>query len=255
MIPMTPDSRPARDPRASAHTRFSAACACALLFLASVFVLFKAHASLASVSSSSQDSNSKPAPSAQQAAPTPSQPATPKDSPPLKKAVREKKVLTEDDLAKPAAPIALNNLDEGEENNSICDLSCEAALKAELGFTRERELEFRTQLTIARNEISNDHAWNSALQSGTTAAGQYCDLQRQKAEILSKGDASGYARDMVNSRYATRERDLTSQYRNFKGLVDQRIAAVQRFARLRGSVMQYEWNDFVNRACPDFRLP
>ena len=237
--------------------QFSAAGACALLFLASILLFLRAHTTLADVSAQSQDNSAKPIPVAQQPAPTPAKPQTDakKEATPLKEVVREKKVLTEDDLVKPAEPTTLNNLDEGEENNSICDLSCEAALKAEFGFTRKRELEFRTQLTIARNEISNDHAWNSLLQRATTVAGQYCDLQRQKAEILGKGDASDYARSIVNSRYATRERDLTTQYRNDKGLVEQRIGAVQRFAPLRGSVMHYEWNDFANRACPDFTLP
>jgi hypothetical protein len=253
---MIPSPRQPHHTRVFARTQFSTACACALLFLASILLLLKTHTSLAGASPQSQDPCAKPAPVSQKPAATPTKPQAEarKDAAPLKKAMREKKVLTEDDLTKPAEPM-VNNLDEGEENNSICDLSCEAALKAEFGFTRDRDLEFRTQLTIARNEISNDHAWNSVLQSATTVAGQYCDLQRQKAEILGKGDASDYARSLVNSRYATRERDLTAQYRNNKGLVEQRIAIVQRFAPLRGSVMQYEWNDFANRACPDFRLP
>ena len=254
---MIPDSRPTLGYRHIVRHPFSSACACALLFLASVFLLLKAHTSLAGTSPQLQDPNGKPAPAAQPPAATTAKPQTDaqKDAAPLKKAVRNKRVLTEDDLAKPPEPIALNNLDEGEENNSICDLSCEATLKAEFGFTSGRDLEFRTQLTVARNEISNDHAWNSLLQNATTAAGQYCDLQRQKAEILGKGDASDYARSLVNSRYANRERDLSAQYRNNEGLVEQRIAAIRRFAPLRGSVMQYEWTDFANRACPDFKLP
>src|SRR3984893_15239854 len=52
---------------------------------------------------------------------------------PLQKAVHQKKVITEDDLAKPAKVISLNDL-EGEENNPTCDLSCEAELRAQLCF-------------------------------------------------------------------------------------------------------------------------
>jgi len=254
---MIPDWRQLGDSRASERFPFSTVGVCALLTLASAFLLLRAHATLAGASAQAQDPSSKPTQAAQQPAATPAKPPTDaqKDNAPLKKAIREKKVLTEDDLAKPAEPIPLKDLNEGEENNSICDLSCEATLKAEFGFTREQDLEFRTQLTIARNDISNDHEWNSVLEGARTAAGQYCELQRQKAEILGNGNVSEYERSLVNARYATRERSLTEQYRNNKGIVEQRIAAVRRFAPLRGSVMQYEWADFANRACPDFQLP
>jgi len=241
-----------------ARYHFSRACAAALVLLASVFLLFKTHANLGGSSLPSQDPDSKPAP-----APAAQQPATatsklptetPKDSAPLKKAVHDKKVITEEDLAKPEKPLKFSDADE-EENSAICDLSCEAELKSRMGITHDRELEFRNQLTLARNEIANDHAWNSMLDGALHAASSYCDLQRQKAEILSKGDASDLARSMVNSRYANRERDLSLQYRNSAGQVTQRISAVQRFAPLRASVMQYQWDDSINRACPDFRLP
>lgn len=207
---------------------------------------------------SSQDPNVKPAPApaAQQPPPvssTPS-PATPNDSTSLQKAVHQKKVLTEDDLAKPAKPISLNDL-EGEENNPICDLNCEAELRAAMGFGPEREAEFRNQLTLARHEIVNDKVWNYTLQSALQAAGDYCDIQRQKAKILGNGTVAPYTRDTVNSRFADREHKLILQYRNSSGLLTQRIQTVQRFASFQATVMQHHLSEATARVCPDYTLP
>src|SRR5882724_7070289 len=44
------------------------------------------------------------------------------ESTPLQKAVHQRKVITEDDLARPAKAVSLSDLD-GEENNPVCDLS------------------------------------------------------------------------------------------------------------------------------------
>jgi hypothetical protein len=142
-----------------------------------------------------------------------------------------------------------------EENNPTCDLSCEEELRAQLGFGPEREAEFRNQLTLARHEIAYDRVWNYTLQSDLQAAGDYCDIQRQKAQILGKGAASSYLRDSVNSRFAERERKLISQYKNSAGLLTQRIQAVQRFAPFRATVMQHQVSEATARVCPDYTLP
>ena len=206
----------------------------------------------------SQDPTAKPthAAAAQQppAASSNPSPHTSTESTPLQKAVHQKKVITEDDLAKPALVISLGEL-EGEENNPTCDLSCEAELRSQMGFGPEREAEFRNQLTLARHEIGDDKVWNSTLQAALQAAGLFCDLQRQKAQILSKGVASQPIRDSVNSRFAERERNLISQYKNSAGLLAQRAQTVQRFAPFRATVMQYQWNEATARVCPDYTLP
>jgi hypothetical protein len=228
----------------------------ALAPLLLTFLFFSVLAGRAGSRPQSQDPNSALASAAKQTAPAQTRPSTEaqKDATPLKKAVHEKKVITEEDLAKPEKPLKFSEADE-EENNPLCDLSCEAELKAEMGITPDREIEFRNQLTLARHEIGNDRVWNSNLQGALTAASLYCDLQRQKELILSKGDTSDYTRNAVNSRFAERERDLSSQYRNYSGLVTQQITAVQRFAPFRATIMQYQWNDSTHRACPDFKLP
>jgi hypothetical protein len=254
MIPMIHDGR--RQFPVARQIHLARTAPFASLFL--TFLFFGALPSHGISQPQSQDPNSKPGPapaqppvaSAQSKAPA----ETPQEVPPLKKAVHEKKVITEDDLAKPEKPLKFSEADE-EENHSICDLECEAELKAEMGVARERELEFRNQLTLARNEIGNDRAWNSALDGAVRAASSYCDIQRQKAEILSKGDSSSYASYMVNDRFAKKQSDLTVQYRNYAGLAKQHIDAVRRFAPFRATVMQYQWNDLTNRACPDFNLP
>src|SRR5713101_6494151 len=220
-----------------------------LLFLVSTV-------SIASLMAPSQDSNAKTAAAAQQSPAAPAKPPTPgpTETTPLQKAVHQKKVITEEDLAKPPKAISLGDL-EGEENNPLCDLSCEAELRTQLGFGPEREAEFRNQLTLARHEIADDKVWNFTLQDALKAAGGYCDLQRQKAQIEGKGVVSQAIRDNVNSSFAERERNLISQYRNSSGLLTQRIQAVQRFAPFRASVMQYQVSEFTTRICPDFTLP
>jgi len=182
----------------------------------------------------------------------PPHPAT--ESTALQKAVHQKKVITEDDLAKPALVISLGEF-EGEENNPTCDLSCEAELRSQMGFGPEREAEFRNQLTLARHEIGDDKVWNSTLQAALQTAGLFCDLQRQKAQIFSKGVVSQPIRDSVNSRFAERERNLISQYKNSAGLLTQSVQTVQRFAPFRATVMQYQWNEATARVCPDYTLP
>jgi hypothetical protein len=215
-------------------------------------------ATVAVPSRPSQDPNAKPAPGSpgQQppaAASNPSSHAS-ADSTPLRKAVHQKKVITEDDLTKPAKPITLSDL-EGEENNPTCDLSCEAQLREQMGFGPEREAEFRNQLTLARHEIGDDGIWNSHLQSALRAAGDYCDIQRQKARILGKGVVSQYLRDDVSHWFSEREFKLTSQYRESTGLLTQRIQAVQRFAPFRATVMQHQVSEATARVCPDYTLP
>ena len=181
----------------------------------------------------SQDPSAKPAP-----VPVAQQSSTPASNPyphhsteqtPLQKAVHQKKVITEDDLAKPAKVISLDDL-EGEENNPTCDLSCEAELRAQLGFGPEREAELQ-------------------------AASGYCDIKRQIEKIVGKGVGSEYIRNDVHSRFADREGKLSSQYRNSAGLLTQRIQVVQRFAPFRATVMQYQWNEATARVCPDYTLP
>ena len=197
---------------------------------------------------SSDNPSAKPTPATQQPPPASN------DSTPLKNAVHQKKVLTEDDLSKPAKPISLKDLD-GEENNPICDLSCEAQLRDEMGYGPDREAEFRNQLTLARHEITADKVWNSYLDSDLQAAGDYCEIQRQKAEILGKGIVPSYTRDNVNSRFGERERKFVLQHRNAEGYLTQRIQAVQRYAPFRAAVMQYYLSEATTRACPDHRLP
>lgn len=214
----------------------------ALLFMAESLV------SVAAPMQSSENPSAKPAPAAQQPA------ATSNDSKPLQKAVHEKKVITEDDLAKPAKPISLKDLD-GEENNPVCDLSCEAILREQWDYGPEREAEFRNQLTLARHEIAFDRAWNNHLELSLKALGDWCDIQRQKAQILGKGNVAPYTRDSVNSRFYEREQKLILQHRNESGLLTQRIQAIQRFAPFRATLMQYQVSEATTRVCPDFTLP
>jgi hypothetical protein len=240
--------------------RLSLAAARSIRYFLAVFLFFvpSLYASAAPPFQSSENPGAKPAPvpGAQQpaaAAGTPS-PATSNDPEPLKKAVHQKKVITEDDLVKPAKPLTLSDL-EDEENNPACNLSCEAELRRQMGFGPEREAEFRNQLTLARHEIDDDRVWNYNLQSAVQAAAGYCDIQRQVAKIVGKGAVSEYVRNDVLSRFAERQRNFILQYRNSTGLLTQRMQAVQRFAQFRATIMQHQMSEATTRACPDYPLP
>jgi hypothetical protein len=255
MIPLIRDAAGGRPSLLSAFAvRLGVGC----IFLCVLWVRILPVAPALELTPQSQDSNAKPAPApaAQQppASSPNSSPPVPAETKPLRKAVHQKKVLTEDDLVKPAEQISLGDLD-GEENNRACDLSCEAVLRAELGYGPEREAEFRNQLTFARHELSNDHLWTSNLQDALEAATGYCDIQRQVEKIVGKGLVSPYTRNEVHSRFADREQKWISQYRNAKGLLTQRLETVQRFAPFRATVMQYQLDRALARACPDFTLP
>lgn len=240
------------------RTRFALARSAGYFLGLLLLFLVVSYASVAAPMQSSENPSVKPAPvpAAQQppaTSPT-SSPAASTDSKPSQKTAHQKKVITEDDLVKPPKPISLSDL-EGEENNPVCDLSCEAILRGQWGYAPEREAEFRNQLTLARHEIAADRVWNDALQSALQAAGDYCDIQDQKAKILGKGNAAAYIRDNVNSRFAERERKLALQYRESMGLLTQRREAIQRFASFRASVMQHQVSEATARVCRDYPLP
>jgi hypothetical protein len=258
MILMTPLIRDVGRARFSQRMPFALARGAGYFLFFILWLITGSCVSLAAPPQSSQDPNAKPAP-----APTTQQPPAAASNPsprvstestPLQKAVHQKKVITEEDLAKRAKIITLKDL-EGEENNPTCDLSCEAELREQMGLGPEREAEFRNQLTLARHEIGDDRVWTSTLQDALQAASGYCDIQRQVAKIVGKGVVSEYIRNNVHSQFAERERNFVSQYRNSTGLLTQRIEAVQRFAPFRATVMQYQRNEAIARVCPDYTLP
>ena len=149
-------------------------CAAPIIFFTFVLLVIAVLCvAVASPPQQSQDLSAKPAPvpAARQSSTAASNPSphTSTERTPLQKAVHQKKVITEDDLAKPARVISLSDL-EGEENNPTCELSCEAELRAQMGFGPERDAEFRSRLTLARHEIGDDRLWSTTLQDALQAA-------------------------------------------------------------------------------------
>ena len=203
---------------------------------------------LAAQSQSSDNSSAKPSPTANPA------PAKPADDKLTQKPVHQKKVFTDDDFIKSSKPASANDLDT-EENNPVCGLTCEDVLRKQWGYGPEREAEFRNQLTLARHEISYDRIWNNHLEAALKALGDWCDIQRQKAQILGKGTPWSNARDNVNSRFAEREQKLVLQHRNESGYLTQHIEAIQRFAPFRAALMQYEVSETTNRVCSEYNMP
>jgi hypothetical protein len=207
----------------------------------------------ASAKSSPAPGQQAQSPNSQQASPAP-QPGSQAQANPLKKAVDEKKVITEDDLTKPRKKISLSDLD-GEENNPTCDLSCEEQLRGEFDYSPEREAEFQTLLTLTRHEIADDKDWNSRLREALQSAGGYCDIQRQKEEILGKGNAPQYVRNNVNERFGSKERAFVLQYREASGYMKQQMETVRRYSPFRATVMEYQWSEAAGRVCGGYALP
>jgi hypothetical protein len=247
MIPLIPDLCHMRFSQRMLSPRLRNTKHFLILFL---LLMTASYASVAAPMQSSENPNAKPAPVPAAQRP----PAASTDTTSLQKAVHQKKVITEDDLSKPAKPISLKDLEE-EENNPICNLSCEAILREQWRFGSEREAEFRNQLTLARHEITYDRVWNNHLESSLKALGDWCDIQRHKAQILGKGNVASYTRESVNTRFYEREQKLILQHRNEIGLLSQHIGAIQRFAGFRAALMEHEVGEATARGCPEYTIP
>jgi len=117
---MTPLIRDVCRIRFPGRMLFASARGAKLFFVCVLLLLTGSCVAVAAPPQQSQDSSAKPAPvpAAQQSSIPASNPSphTSTERTPLQKAVHQKKVITEDDLAKPAKVISLSDL-EGEENN------------------------------------------------------------------------------------------------------------------------------------------
>src|SRR5262245_38445362 len=95
----------------------------------------------------------------------------------LRQAVREKKVLTEDDLH-PRPRRKYPQDVEPLEFNPICGPACEQRVRDQIASDDSSELEFRNKFAVAMQLIDDDHKWGNAVVEAVHAADAYCDLER-----------------------------------------------------------------------------
>lgn len=168
----------------------------------------------------------------------------------LQKAVRDKKVITDDDLSK---TIAAGDKGTAADNDPYCDANCREELHDEMDVEPEHELEFRNQLTLAEHEIAADSQWISASRKASDAAKNYCDLEARKTDLFSKGKSD--PNTQLNYFFTQREGKLRNYERAAEGELQHRIQEVGRTDFLKAAVMQQEWNADLRRACPGGQLP
>lgn len=187
-----------------------------------------------------------------QQAPTTSSTPSPKatSETPIQKAVRQKKVITDDDLTQ---TIVAGDKETTADDDPYCDADCRDELRDELGVAPEHELEFRNQLTLAEHEIASDSQWISASHKASDAAKAYCDLEARKTELFSKGKSD--PNTQLNYFFTQREGKLRNDERAAEGDLQNRIQEVGRIDFLKGAVMQQEWNADLRRACAGGQLP
>jgi hypothetical protein len=171
----------------------------------------------------------------------------------LQKAVRAGKVITDDDLAQPL--IAPNGPDESRSTDPYCDADCRDQLRYQTGVQPGHDQEFRNHLTLAEHDVAGDHVWTAALRKALDAAQSYCQVEQQKAAVLSKGRASPYIAQNPSFELSEREKKLRYDEIMASGYVKDRIQQVQVFDGFRAALMQQIWSARVNGVCVGTPLP
>jgi hypothetical protein len=117
---------------------------------------------------------------------TPAKQAASQDNSTAPKAPKKHKVFTDDDVSALRAKSHLANDEDGGAATiygatGACDADCEAEVKEKLGITPEQEGEWKLQLTAARREIGEDHAWATLYAKGQQTMRNVCTLRTQIA--------------------------------------------------------------------------
>jgi len=163
---------------------------------------------------------------------------------PLRKALKEKKVLTEDDL-RPKPKVAAEG-EEGEPDfNPVCDPDCEEIVRSQTGVEPDHELEFRNKLKVESLAIGRDQQWNNYLYDATRTAAAYCDWKRKNPQPSSQQGIKAILDG----------RDLWWKYKDKEGWVLKRIQDVQQSEAFRAVVMRSEWQAAYYRCCQDLQVP
>jgi hypothetical protein len=220
---------------------------------AAVVILLAGSACKAGAAHAQQTAGQQAATSGKKAPAKPSKTKTAEDETPLQREVRERKVITDDDLQ--VALAAPSGAGAPSDSDPYCNADCRDDLRQAMGVQSGHELEFRNQLTLAEHEAEIDHQWTTALHKALVAAQAYCNAQQRKQAALSKGKVQPWVQEHPSPQYEWRESQLRSDEMMARGYVDARIRDVRVSDEFRAALMQEMWNAGVAQACGETALP
>lgn len=185
-----------------------------------------------------------PAPAAMPASPAPAAPIAAPAAAPAKqvaaqdnanatKAPKKKKVFTDDDVSALRAKSHLANDDSGTAviygAVGACDADCEEEVKEKLGITPEQEGEWKLQVTAARREIGEDHAWTALYARGQHTMHDVCVLRTQieNAAVPSGNDyQSRVERAKVQKMFEDEEEAMGQRMANDVAAMNQHLSLI-----------------------------
>jgi hypothetical protein len=223
------------------------------LFRTSIYTFLLA--AISSVCAAQDQQNQKkeePATSASTNASATTVPATAAQEAPkpltLKEAIRQKKVLTEDDLH-PQFGRRSREAPDTREFNPICNPQCEQMVRDQLQTDDSSELEFRNKFALATQAIDDDSKWGYAVVAGVHAADDYCELERNRASYAYPGATEPYTTDKLRYEFIPKERELINKFKEAEGNLKVRIQNMRATDSFRATVMQSQWDAALGRAC------
>jgi hypothetical protein len=190
-------------------------------------------------------------------APTPTKQAAAQDNANAAKAA--KKVFTDDDVSALRAKSRLAN-DDAPDSAMIygavgaCDAECEEEVKAKIGAAPEEEGEWKLQLTAARREIGEDHAWRELYAKGQQTMRTVCGLRAQieNARMPSGGDyQSRLERAKQQKMFEDEAAMMNQQMANGVAAMNQHTAQFSEREPVRAGIMAVIGERLFNGDCPD----
>ena len=180
-------------------------------------------------------------------APTPTKQAAAQDNANAAKAAKKKKVFTDDDVSALRAKSRLAN-DDAPDSAMIygavgaCDAEC------------EEEGEWKLQLTAARREIGEDHAWRELYAKGQQTMRTVCGLRAQieNARVPSGGDyQSRLERAKQQKMFEDEAAMMNQQMANGVAAMNQHTAQFSEREPVRAGIMAVIGERLFNGDCPD----
>lgn len=187
-----------------------------------------------SAADSGADTKNKPTVASQAPAKT-----APQDESALKKAVKQKRVLTEDDLSVKPKDLAGSATDQAEFN-PVCNADCEELVREQNQVEPDHELEFRNKFLLATREIARDTQWANLLYEAIGWA--------QIRYEASQNRRPQFPRGFLPTNDAGQ---MWRTYKEKEGWVKFRIQEVGKIDPLRANIMTNQWKVAYQRCCGD----
>ena len=174
------------------------------------------------------------------------------------KTAKKRKVFTDDDVFALRAKGGLANDDDGGSAMiygaiGACDAECEQEIKVKLGISPAQEGEWKLQLTAARREIGEDHAWRELYAKGQQTMRTVCGLRAQieNASVPSGDDyQSRLERAKQQKMFEDEEVAMGQQMANSIAAMNQHILQFSAREPVRATMMAAIGERLFND-CPD----